>query len=105
MILTATFALAAPGDMVSTASKSIQSVQIQNNGASATYYFTASGGWEAANCGNVQYAYIDESAPGAKAILAAALSSKATGSPLSFGGICGDSGGNLQYLQIRYTTH
>ena len=106
----ATFAVssiasAAPGDMVSTTSKVILTVQVQNSSASATYYFTAAGGWSAPGCNGTLYAYINEHDPGAKAILAAALSSKATGTPITFGGVCGDSAGNELYIQIRYTTY
>jgi len=97
-------AFGAPGDMVQTSNQMIQAVQIQNDGGSATYYFTAVGGWQAANCPGVTHAYISEDAPGAKAILSAALTAKATGAPIIFTGICGDHAGNMVYIQIRYTS-
>ena len=96
--------LAGPGDMVSTASAVVKEVQIQNTPSSAVYYFVTEGGWQASNCNGVQWPYIAESAPGARAIIAAALASKTTGSPLAFTGICGDTAGDTRYLQIRFTT-
>lgn len=100
----ASIALAAPGDMVSTGARLIKDVQIQNADTGATYYFTAEGGWQVSNCAGVTLAYIPESYPGAKAILATVLAAKAAGTPISFYGICGDTAGNALYLQIRYTT-
>jgi hypothetical protein len=95
--------LAGPGDMVSTSSLVVKEVQIQNSASSATYYFVTEGGWQAGNCSGVLWPYIGETAPGAKAIIAAALASKTTGTPLSFTGICGDTAGDTRYLQIRFT--
>jgi hypothetical protein len=89
--------------MVETSNRTIESVRIQNSENGAVYYFVATGGWQATNCSGVIYAFIAESAPGAKAILSAALTAKTTGASLTFKGICGDSGGNTQYLQIKYT--
>lgn len=94
---------AGPGDMVGTSSRVIKEVRIQNTPSGATYYFVAEGDWAVANCAGVLYPYIAENAPGPKAVLSAALTSKSTGSPLSFTGICGDSAGDTQYLQIKYT--
>jgi hypothetical protein len=94
---------AGPGDMVNTASRVVSEVRIQNTPTAAVYYFTADGGWSAANCSGVVHSYIAENAPGAKAIIAAALASKMSGSPMTFTGICGDPAGDTTYLQIRYT--
>lgn len=97
---------AGPGDMVATQSRVIKEVRIQNSSAGATYMFVAEGGWgTSSDCAGMLYPYIAETAPGAKAILAAALTSKSSGSPLVFTGICGDTGGDTQYLQIRFTTY
>jgi hypothetical protein len=97
---------AGPGDMVATQSRVIKEVRIQNAPAGASYMFVAEGGWGAgSDCTGLLYPYISETAYGAKAILAAALTSKSTGTPLTFTGICGDTGGDTQYLQIRFTTY
>ena len=97
-------AFGAPGDMVQTTTKAIQVVDVQNDGGGATYYFRADGGWQVPNCSGVTHAYVREDAPGAKAILAAALTARASGTPITFTGICGDAAGNTSYLQIRYTS-
>lgn len=67
-----------------------------------TYYFqSADLNWSIANCPNARYAYVREDDDGAKATLAAALSAKMAGIPVSFAGLCGDSNGDDRYLRIQ----
>ena len=106
-----TFALSsygAAGDSVSTNGEVIKEIQIQNLAAggsftSAFYYFISDGDWQAANCPGVKYAYIEASAPGAQAVVSAALTSKTTNAPIKFSGICGNPSGNMEYIKIRHT--
>jgi len=81
LLILTTSVFSAPGDMVGTPNQMVQSVKVQNSDTDATYFFLAVGGWQAANCPGVTHAYIRENAPGAKAILAAALAAKAAGLP------------------------
>lgn len=104
-LLWADTSVGGPGDMVQTASKVIKEVQIQVTAAGAVYYyFVTEGGWQVQNCSGLLYPYIAEDAAGAKAIFAAAITSKTTQSPLTFTGICGDTNGDTRYLQIRFVT-
>ncbi len=98
----------ASGDSVNTNGEVIKEIQIQNIAsggsiASSFYYFISDGDWQATNCPGVKYAYIDASAPGAQAVVSAALTSKTTNTPIKFGGICGNPSGNMEYIQIRHT--
>lgn len=94
---------AAAGDMVTTASKVVANVRLQDSGTSATYYFVAeNGGWDVAGCPGVAFAYLDQNSKISQAALSAALTSKTASLPISFHGICGNGSGNTQYLQIKY---
>lgn len=95
---------AALGSQVTTSKELVGEISIQNSSSIATYYFKSEdNNWSAPNCPNAIYAFIRESAPGAKAILSTALAAKATNKPIQFGGICGNGSGNDQYIQINQT--
>jgi hypothetical protein len=91
----------AVGDTVTTQKKIISQILIGAGPGGSSYYMRADGGWGATGCAGALYAYIDESLPGAEAVLSAALTARSTGKPISFIGICGDSAGSGEYIQIR----
>jgi N-methylhydantoinase B/oxoprolinase/acetone carboxylase alpha subunit len=93
---------------VTTADKVVDEVRIQMNpdGSSAVYYFVAKDrNWSSPDCPNAVYAYVHESAAGAKAAFAAALASKSTQSPIKFSGTCGNAAGDGTYLRVHYVTY
>jgi len=91
----------AVGDTVTTEKKVISQLLIGAGPAGSFYYMRADGGWGATGCSGAVYAYIGETVPGAGAVLSAALTARSTGKPISFSGICGDSVGSGEYIQIR----
>jgi hypothetical protein len=92
---------AAIGDTVTTDKKVISEIVIQNTSTSSFYYAKTASGWGITACPNVLYVYIDRSTPGADAVLSAILTARSTGKPIGFSGICGDTNGDGQYIQIR----
>ena len=91
----------AVGDTVTTEKKIISQLLIGAGPSGSFYYMRADGGWGATGCSGAIYAYIGETVPGAGAVLSAALTARSTGKPISFSGICGDSAGSGEYIQIR----
>jgi hypothetical protein len=89
---------AAVNDYVVTSNKVLGQLSVNGN----TYYFQSFDlNWGVPNCPNARYAYIRETDDGAKAILAAALTAKASQTPISFAGLCGDSGGSDIYIRVN----
>jgi hypothetical protein len=91
----------AAGDNVTTQKKVVSEVLISTGPSGSFYYVKADGGWSTTGCSGVIYAYINQSAPGADAVLSAVLAARSTGKPIGFSGICGDTAGSTQYIQIR----
>lgn len=89
------------GDNVLTEKKAISQVLVTAGPAGAQYYLRADGGWGAPGCTGAVYGYIDKNTPGADAVLSTALAARATGKPVSFSGVCGDTAGSGEYIQIR----
>jgi len=73
-----------------TSEKKIERIQIQGNSSNgiAKYYFYNSTGWGSIGCENAKYAYMEEEASGAKAMLSLAMTSKVTGTNVKFLGSC-----------------
>lgn len=93
-----TNAYAAINDYVGTLPKVLGQVHV----ASGVYYFQSYDlNWGAPGCPNARYAYIAENDVGAKAIFAAALTAKTAGTSVSFGGLCGDAGGDDTYIRVK----
>jgi hypothetical protein len=103
LALTATLASSshgAVGDNVLTEKRIISQVLVATGSGGAIYYLRADDGWGASGCSGAIYGYISESVPGAAAALSTALAARATGKPVSFSGVCGDTAGNGEYIKI-----
>jgi hypothetical protein len=86
----------------------IRTIEIQGLGVDAYYYFKpVAGNWGSTDCPNATAAYINKSAVGADAILAAALAAKATSVSVQFKGVCGNgfNGGTSDgFLYVNFIT-
>ena len=93
---------AAVGDDVSTASEVIGEIRVDSKG---TVYFTpVDGNWSSSGCPSAVYAYFTPAYEAADMTYSAALASKTSKTPIKFRGVCGDTNGNAQYIQITYMT-
>lgn len=83
-----------------TAARNIDKIQIQGQTSSGAvnYYFFSSTGWGAPGCPANKYAYLAETDGGAKAMLGAGLTAKASRTQVVFRGVCEGA----DYFKVNY---